>query len=45
MATEEIKFGENDTLSAIAAAAVGAELLINLSDVDGLYTSDPKTDP
>ncbi|MBP5273878.1 MAG: glutamate 5-kinase [Abditibacteriota bacterium] len=45
VATEEIKFGENDTLSAIAAAAVGAELLINLSDVDGLYTSDPKTDP
>ncbi|MBR4748672.1 MAG: glutamate 5-kinase [Abditibacteriota bacterium] len=45
VATEEIKFGENDTLSAISAAAVGARLLINLSDVSGLYTADPRTDP
>ncbi|MBQ9358711.1 MAG: glutamate 5-kinase [Abditibacteriota bacterium] len=44
VATDEIKFGENDTLSAIAAAAIGADLLINLSDVSGLYTANPKLD-
>jgi len=37
VATEEIKFGENDTLAALVAAAVGADLLILLSDVPGLY--------
>jgi len=42
VATDEIKFGENDTLSAIVAGSIGAELLINLSDVDGLYTADPR---
>jgi len=39
---EEIKFGDNDTLSALVAAIVNAELLIILSDVDGLYDSDPR---
>ena len=43
MATDEIKFGENDTLSALVAACVDADLLINLSDVDGLYDSDPRS--
>lgn len=38
-------FGDNDRLSAIVAALVGADLLILLSDIDGLFTADPKTDP
>lgn len=42
VATEEIKFGENDTLSALVAACADADLLINLSDVDGLYDGDPR---
>lgn len=37
VATEEIKFGENDTLAALVAAAIGADLLTLLSDVEGLY--------
>lgn len=41
VATYEIKFGDNDTLSAIVAALVDADLLILLSDIDGLYTDDP----
>ncbi|MBO7360418.1 MAG: glutamate 5-kinase, partial [Clostridia bacterium] len=45
VATEEIKVGDNDTLSARVAVSIGADLLILLSDIDGLYTSDPKTDP
>lgn len=40
--SEEIKVGDNDTLSARVAALVGADLLIILSDVDGLYPSDPR---
>lgn len=40
--TFEIEFGENDTLSAIVAALVEADLLILLSDIDGLYTDDPR---
>ncbi len=43
VATEEIRFGENDTLSALVAAAVDADILINLSDVDGLYDTDPRS--
>ncbi len=39
---EEIKFGDNDTLSAMVAGLVDADLLIILSDVDGLYSSDPR---
>lgn len=42
VATEEIRFEENDTLSALVAASVDADLLLNLSDVDGLYDSDPR---
>jgi len=45
IATEEIAIGDNDTLAAIVAASAAAELLILLSDIDGLYTSDPHTDP
>lgn len=44
VATEEIKFGENDTLSALVAACADADLLLNLSDVDGLYDGDPRVD-
>jgi glutamate 5-kinase len=45
VATDEIKIGDNDTLSAQVAILVGAELLCILSDVDGLYTADPRRDP
>lgn len=41
IATDEIEFGENDTLSAIVASIVDADLLILLTDTDGLYTDDP----
>ena len=42
VATEEIVFGDNDTLAALVAESVSADLLILLSDIDGLYTADPK---
>ena len=45
VATEEIVIGDNDTLAAEVARSVGAQLLILLSDIDGLYTADPHTDP
>ena len=45
IATEEIKVGDNDTLSAMVAVSVGAQRLILLSDIDGLYTADPRKDP
>ena len=41
----EIKVGDNDTLSAIVAVSVQADLLILLSDINGLYTADPHTHP
>ena len=41
IATSEIKVGDNDTLSAITAVGAHADLLILLSDIDGLYTADP----
>ena len=41
ISTYEIQFGDNDTLSAVVAALVQADLLILLSDIDGLYDSDP----
>ena len=41
VATEEIEIGDNDTLAAIVAQSVRADLLILLSDIDGLYTADP----
>ena len=49
VATDEIgvenTIGENDTLSAIVAAAIGADLLVLLSDIDGLYDKDPRRHP
>ena len=44
VATEEIEFGDNDTLAARIAASVNADLLVLLSDIDGLYTADPRSD-
>lgn len=43
--TDEIGFGDNDTLAAIVAVHAQAELLVLLSDIDGLYTADPHKDP
>lgn len=44
IATDEIVIGDNDTLGAIVATTLGADLLIILSDIDGLYTADPHKD-
>ena len=41
VSTEEIEFGDNDTLSAVVTAVVEGDLLILLTDIDGLYTDDP----
>lgn len=43
VSTDEIEIGDNDTLSAIVAALIGADLLILMSDIDGLYSDDPHT--
>lgn len=43
--TDEISVGDNDTLGAIVAKTVGADLLVILSDIDGFYTADPRKDP
>ncbi len=48
VSTDELQynnFGDNDTLSAIVAALIGADLLILMSDIDGLYTDDPHSNP
>ena len=45
VATEEIVIGDNDTLAAIVAESVRADKLVLLSDIDGLYTADPRKDP
>ncbi len=45
VATEEIRFGDNDRLAARVAQMMGADTLVLLSDVDGLYTADPLSDP
>ena len=45
VATDEIVIGDNDTLAAIVARSVGANLLVLLSDIDGLYTADPRKNP
>jgi glutamate 5-kinase len=44
VATEELKIGENDALSALVAGLIEADLLILLSDIDGLFTADPRKD-
>jgi glutamate 5-kinase len=45
VATTEIAVGDNDTLAAMVAVGVEADLLVLLSDIDGLYTADPHKDP
>ena len=45
VATEEIEFGDNDTLSAIVAKVVGADSLVILTDIDGLHAENPKSNP
>ncbi|MEI6798451.1 MAG: glutamate 5-kinase [Pseudomonadota bacterium] len=45
VATDEIRFGDNDRLAAQIAVTVGADHLVLLSDVDGFYTANPKEDP
>ncbi len=45
VATDEIRYGDNDRLAARTAQMIGADLLILLSDIDGLYTADPRNDP
>ena len=45
VAVDEIRVGDNDTLSALVANLVDADLLLILSDIDGLYTADPRRDP
>ncbi len=45
VATDEIRYGDNDRLAARAAQMLGADTLILLSDIDGLYTYDPRIDP
>lgn len=44
LATDELRFGDNDTLSALVAVAIGADELVLLTDVDRLYSGDPRTD-
>ena len=45
IATDEIVIGDNDTLGAVVASATHADLLILLSDIDGLFTADPHKNP
>src|SRR3712207_3336510 len=45
VATDELRYGDNDRLSARAAQMVRSDVLILLSDVDGIYTADPSRDP
>ncbi len=45
VAVDEIRFGDNDSLAAIVGTLVSADLVVLLSDIDGLYTADPRTDP
>ena len=45
VSTYELQFGDNDRLSAIVTALINADLLILLSDIDGLFTDDPNTNP
>lgn len=44
-AVEELRFGDNDNLAALVAGAIDADLLVILSDIDGLYDDDPRTNP
>ena len=44
LATDELRFGDNDTLSALVAVAIDADELVLLTDIDSLYTGDPRSD-
>ncbi len=45
VATDEIRYGDNDRLASRVALMAGADLLVMLSDIDGLYTADPRIEP
>lgn len=45
LSIEELKFGGNDTLSAYVGIVCGADFIVNLSDIDGLYDADPRVNP
>lgn len=45
VSVEELKFGDNDSLAGLAVDLVGADLLVILTDIDGVYTADPRVDP
>ncbi len=45
VATEEIRYGDNDRLAARVAQMLGADVLVLLSDIDGLYDADPRSNP
>lgn len=45
IASDEIRYGDNDRLAALLAHNVAAQVLVLLTDIDGLYTADPRTDP
>ena len=45
VATEEVSVGDNDTLGALVAESIRADLLVILSDIDGLYSANPRLDP
>ena len=45
VSTEEIEFGDNDTLAAKVGASIGADVIVLLSDINGLYTADPRSNP
>jgi glutamate 5-kinase len=45
IASDEIRYGDNDRIAALVANSLGADLLVLLTDIEGLYTADPRTDP
>lgn len=45
VSVEQIRFGDNDTLAALVACLIDADLMVILSDIDGMYTANPQTDP
>lgn len=45
VSVEQIRFGDNDTLAALVACMIDADRVVILSDIDGLYTANPQTDP
>ena len=45
IANDELRYGDNDRIAALVAHSVNADLMVLLTDLDGLYTADPRTDP